>query len=96
MFGKGRPHPLLAGEAGHDGAVLAGLGSDEFVFCGTRFELLELQLALVEQLAAAFGGLPEMLALQFGDHQLQMRDHGLGPRGTGFRRLAGRALGTSR
>jgi hypothetical protein len=57
--GKGRPHRLLAGEAGYDGPVLAGLGGGQFVFGGARLQLLELQLELVEQLATAFGGLPE-------------------------------------
>jgi hypothetical protein len=93
MCGKGCPHRLLAGEAGYDGPVLAELGGGQFVFGGARLQLLELQLELVEQLATAFGRLPEALAFQFGDDQLQMRDHGLGTRGAGFRLLAGRALG---
>jgi hypothetical protein len=42
---------------------------------------------------AALGRWPKALALQFGDDQLQMPDHRLGARGTGFRLLAGRALG---
>jgi hypothetical protein len=93
---KGCPHRLLAGEAGHDGRMLTGPGlSGEFVFGGIRLQLLELQLELIEELAA-LGRWPEALALQFGDDQLQMRDHGLGAGGAGFRRLAGRALGDQR
>ena len=87
---KGRPHRLSAGEAGHDGPVLTGGG--EFVFGRARLELLELQLELVEQLAAALGRWPETLAPQLGDDQLQMGDHGLGAGGAGFRLLAGRAF----
>ena len=97
MLGKGRPHRLLAGEAGYDGPILTGLGlGGEFVFGRARLQLFELQLELVEQLAAALGRWPEALALQFGDDQLQMRDHGFGAGSAGFRLPAGRALGDQR
>ena len=90
MRGKGRPDWLFAGEAAHDGSILTGPGrGGEFVFGGARLQLFEAQLELVEQLAAALGRWPEALARQFGDDQLQMRDHGLGTRGAGFRLLAG-------
>jgi hypothetical protein len=88
--GKGAPHRLFAGEAGYDGPILTGLGlGGEFVFGRARLQLFELQLELVEQLAAALGRWPEALAPQLGDDQLQMRDHGLGAGGAGFRLLAG-------
>ena len=41
-------------------------------------EFLELQLQLVKQLAAAFGGGAEAVVPHLGDQQLQMRDHRLG------------------
>src|SRR5271167_480390 len=70
VLGKGCPHRLLAGEAGHHGRILTGPGlSGEFVFGGTRLQLLELQFELIEELAA-LGRWPETLALQFGDDQL--------------------------
>ena len=97
VLGKRCPHRLLAGEAAHDGVVLARLGGGgERVFGRACLQLLELQLELIEQLAAALGRWPEALASQFGDDQLQMRDHGLGTRGAGFGLLAGRALGDQR
>ena len=97
VLGKRCPHRLLAGEAAHDGVVLARLGGGgECVFGRACLQLLELQLELIEQLAAALGRWPEALASQFGDDQLQMRDHGLGTRGAGFGLLAGRALGDQR
>ena len=71
-----------------------GIGNG-FVFGGARFQLLELQLQLVEQ-AAALGGGPEPLAPQLGDQQLQMRHHRLGPRCPGFGLLPRRALGHQR
>jgi len=80
VLGKGCPHRLLAGEAGYDGPILTRPGlSGEFVFGGTRLQLLELQLELIEELAAALGRWPEALALQFGDEQLQMRDMASAP-----------------
>ena len=48
------------------------------------FQFLELQFQLVEQLAAALGGLAILVAPQLGDDQLQVRDHGRGARGAGF------------
>ena len=42
-----------------------------------RFELLELQLQLVEQLVAALGGGAEPIVPQLGNHQLEMGDHRL-------------------
>src|ERR1700686_4091726 len=49
-----------------------------------RFQLLELQFELVEQLVAAFGGLAVLLAPKLGDQQLVMGHHRLGAGGTRF------------
>ncbi len=43
----------------------------------SRGELLELQFQLIDQSLTALGVRPEHLALQLGDHQLQMLDQGL-------------------
>ena len=50
--------------------VPLGRRSGGLVLGGARFQLLELQLHLVEQLAAALGGCAVQLALQLGDQQL--------------------------
>ena len=57
---------------------------------------LELQLQLVEQLAAALGGLAELLAPQLGDQQLAVRDQRLGAGGARLGLLARLALGGQR
>ena len=59
-------------------------------------DFLKLQFQLVEQFAAALGGLPVLLAPQPGDQQLQLRHHRLGARGARFRLLARRAFGGQR
>src|SRR4051794_13855799 len=85
---------LPAGEAPHHraaGRLRGGFGGD-LVRRGARLELLELQLQLVEQLAAFRGG-TEALAPQLGDEQLQLRDHRLGARRASLRLPAFRPLG---
>jgi hypothetical protein len=65
---KRRPHRLLAGERPDRRAISrSGAG---FVLGRACRRFLELQFHLVEQLAAAFGGLPILLAPQLGDQQL--------------------------
>jgi hypothetical protein len=58
---KGRPYRLLAGEGAHR-RVLAWRGG--FVLGRARCRLLELQFQLVEQFAAALGGLAVLLPLK--------------------------------
>ena len=77
----------LAGEALDHGFGLLGLDGccrDRrygLVFAGRRFQLFELQLQLVEQVAAAFRALTELFAPKFGDLELEMLDHHLGTHG---------------
>ena len=54
----------------------AALGGDR-ALGRVGFEFLELQLQLVEHLAAALGGLAILLAPELGDQEPQMRDQGL-------------------
>jgi hypothetical protein len=95
-----RPHRLATGEAAHHRVVLGGFGGrdlgGDLVLRRRRLELFQLQLQLVEDLAAALGRWPEAVPLHLGDDQLQMLDHRLGARGAGFCHLAGRALGGQR
>jgi len=91
MRRKRRAHRLSAGERADCGT--RGRCCGEFVLSRRRGRFLELQFQLVEQLAAAFGGLPVLLAPQLGDQQLQVRHHRLGPGGARLRFLARRALG---
>lgn len=74
VLGKGLLHRRLALEAADAGGLLGGGLGDKGVLAGVGFELLELQLHLVEQAAGAFGTGAVLLALQLGDLQLQMRD----------------------
>lgn len=78
MVWKRPPRRPLALEGG-DHARLRGrrLGG-EIVLGGIGFEVLELQLHLVEQATRAFGAGAVLLAPQFGDLQLEVRDHRLG------------------
>ena len=71
MVAKGRLHRLLAGETGDDSPLQRTWLGSEFVFCRARLQLLEPQLELVEQLAAALGRGSEALAPQFGDDSLR-------------------------
>ena len=92
------PHRLAAGDAGH-GGLRRGRGGGfggTGVLGGGRLQLLELQLQLVEQPAPVLRGRPEPLALQLGDHQLQMRDHRLGAGRPRLGLAACRALGQQR
>jgi hypothetical protein len=94
MRRKRRPHRLSAGERADCGT--RGRCCGEFVLSRRRGRFLKLQLQLVEQLAAALGGLPVLLAPQLGDQQFQVRHHRLGAAGARLRFLARRALGGQR
>jgi hypothetical protein len=65
---KRRPHRFLSGERVHRRA--ADRRRRALVLGRARRRFLELQLQLVEQLAAALGGLPVLLAPQLGNLQL--------------------------
>jgi hypothetical protein len=82
---------LRAREGANNRLVRCRVGGGRFIFGRGGLEFLELHLQLIEQLAAAFGRGAKAVALHFGDQQIQMRDHRLGARGTGFR-LAARLL----
>ena len=71
MRRKRRAHRLSAGERAHRRA--RGRCRGGFVLGRVRRGFLELQFQLVEQLAAALGGMPVLLAPQLGDQQLQVR-----------------------
>ena len=73
------PHRLAAGERMHRRAVGRRGGGLVFGRAGRRF--LELQFQLIEQLAAALGGLAVLLAPQLGDLQLVIGDQRFGAGG---------------
>ena len=92
------PHRLAPGEASDRALARIGrriLGGSG-VLGGARFQFLELQLQLVEQPAPLLRRRPEPFALQLGDQQLQMRDHGFGARCPRLGFDARRALGEKR
>lgn len=91
--GQRRAHRLATCERRHRRG-LRGRGCRRLARCG--FQFLELQLHLVEQLAAMLGGRAEAVMAELGDHQLQVRDHRLGARGACFGLPPGRALGQQR
>ena len=88
-----RPHRLAAAGAAHCRRLRRARAGGELVFRGARFQFLELQFQLIEQLAAALGRLPKPLAFHFGDQQFEMGDHRLGPGRARLRLLARGALG---
>ena len=63
------------------------------VLGGSRFQLLELQLQLVQQLAPALGRGAEPVMLELGDQQLEMRHHRLRARRARFRLAPRQPLG---
>ena len=91
---QGAPHRLLAGKAVYCGGVRLGRPGSDLIFRRARFQFLELEFQLVEQLAAALSRLPEPLALHLGDQQLQIDHHRLGAGGTGLRLLTRRPFGS--
>ena len=90
MRGQWSANRLRAREGANNRLVGCRVGGN-FIFGRGGLEFLELHLQLVEQLAAAFGRGAKAVTLHFGDQQLQVRDHRLRARGTGFR-LAARLL----
>jgi hypothetical protein len=93
MRWKGCPHRLSTGERVHRRASRC---RGDFVLCRACRCFLELQFQLVEQLAAALGGLPVLLAPQLGDQQLQVCHHRLGTGGARLGLLPRAALGSQR
>ena len=103
MGRQGRAHRLAAGRAvGAAGAALlvGGLLRLGGILAGGGDQLAELELQLVDQLAAALGGGAVLVALEPGDQQLEMRHHRLGAGGTRLglapRQLLGRERGAQR
>jgi hypothetical protein len=94
MRRKRRPHRLAADERAY--RRRCGRARDDFIFGRRRGRVLELQFQLVEQLAAALGRLPVLLAPQLGDQQFQVRHHRLGAGGARLRFLPRRALSGQR
>ena len=94
MRRKRRAHRLSAGERADRRA--RGRCCGGFVLGRARCRFLELQFQLVEQLVAALGGLPVLLAPQLGDLQLQVCHHRLGTGGARLRLLPRAALGSQR
>ena len=89
MLGEGLARGPLAGERRH----LRGLGDShlggDLVFGGRTFQLLELQLDLIQKPRRAFRARPIKLARQLLDPKLLMGDQGLiiGGLGSGHRKL---------
>ena len=75
MIGKVPPRRLAPREAANLNARCLGAG---LVLSGSRRELLELQLQLIDKPLAALGARAEHRPLHLGDHQLQVLDHRLG------------------
>jgi len=88
------PHRLLTGKAVYCGGVRLGRPGSDLVFRRARFQLLEVQFELIEQLAAALSRLPKPLALHLGDQQLEIGDHRFGAGRASLRLLPCRALGS--
>ena len=94
--GSGAAYRLAARERTHVRRVRRRRCSCRLVLGGGGLEFLELHLQLVEQFAATLGRGAEPIALHSGDHQLEMRDHRLGPRGARLELATGAALGKQR
>jgi hypothetical protein len=94
--GQRTPHRLATDERMDIRAARIGLRNGCGILGGLGFQFLELQLHLVDQLAAAFGGGTVLVVPEFGDHQLEMRHHRLGSRGSGLRFPACRLFSSKR
>src|SRR6516165_5981742 len=70
--------PPQHGQQGGAGTAMRSRGRCAGNGARAGFQLLELQFQLVEQLAAALGRLAKLLALHFGNQQLEIGDHRLG------------------
>jgi hypothetical protein len=80
MFGKRLARWPAALEALHRRRLRRGRFGGDRVLGRGDLEFLELQLQLLDQPGAAFGALPELLAPQLGELELEVRDHRLGGR----------------
>jgi len=85
MIRKRLADGLLALECGNAGSLRRRLLGEQIVFGCVRFELLELELHLIEQAPAALGAGAVLLALELGDLQLQVGNEGIGGRCLGLR-----------
>ena len=90
MLGERLARRALAGEGRNLGGPGRRTLGGELILGGRGFQLLELQLELVEQPGAALGALAEAIAPELLDLQLEMGDQrlvvgGLGPQGGRFR-----------
>ena len=74
VLGKRLPDGRPALEAADAGGLLGSGYGGEGILAGVGFELLELQLHLVEQAARPFGAGAVLLALQLRDLQPEVRD----------------------
>ncbi len=88
-----RPAHRLAADDGTGRQSLLIRSERRLVFRRGSLQLLELQLQLVQQLAAALGRGAEAVVLQPGDQQLEMRHHRLGARRARLRLAARQPLG---
>ena len=74
MLGERLPDRPLALERGDAGGVGRSDLGGKVVFAGVGFKILELELHLLEQAAAALGARAILLAPELRDLQLQVRD----------------------
>ena len=84
MGRQGRAYRLVAGwavGATRTALLVSGLLRLGGVLAGGGHQLTELELQLIDQLAAALGGGAVLVMLEPGDQQLEVRDHRLGAGG---------------
>ncbi len=97
MLGERLLHRLAPVEGANLRRLLRRLLGADGILGRGGFQLLELQLELVDQPGGAFGAAAILLALEHRDLELQARDHRLGRRHHGIRAgqfgLCGRQFG---
>ena len=74
VLGKWTPRRAGAGEPGDGGGLGRGSLGRQLVLRGGRFELLELQLHLIQQAGCTLGARAEAVAVELLDLQLEMGD----------------------